>query len=100
VGLTWVDGIRLIQRKLQAVLEAKGVVQVKTVGEQFDPAFHEAVIQVEGEEGKVIGELQKGYKLYDRVIRPALVTVGKGVDKKPKGGKEEEGEKDAGGAGS
>jgi len=99
VGLTWVDGIGLIERKMQAILETKGVTQIKTVGEQFDPAFHEAVVQVEGEEGKVIGELQKGYRLYDRVIRPALVTVGKGVEKKPKDEKEEQSEKDTGGAG-
>jgi len=79
-GLTWVDGIRLIYRKLQAVLEAQGLTQIQTAGERFDPALHEAVLQAEGEEGMIIEELQKGYKLHDRVIRPALVVVGKGKE--------------------
>ena len=88
--LTWIDGIRLIYRKLQATLEARGLSEIKTVGESFDPTVHEAVSQGEGEEGKVIEELQKGYKLHDRVIRPALVVVGKGKEEK----KKEEGKPD------
>lgn len=78
--LSWVDGIQLIHRKLRATLEAQGLSEIKAVGESFDPAVHEAVTQGEGEEGKVIEELQKGYKLHDRVIRPALVVVGKGKE--------------------
>jgi len=80
-GLTWVDGIRLIYHKLQAVLEAQGLAQIQTAGERFDPALHEAVLQAEGEEGMIIEELQKGYRLHDRVIRPAQVVVGKGKEK-------------------
>lgn len=80
--LTWIDGIRLIYHKLQATLEARGLSEIKTVGESFDPTVHEAVSQGEGEEGKVIEELQKGYKLHDRVVRPALVVVGKGKEEK------------------
>jgi molecular chaperone GrpE len=75
-GLTWVDGIRLIYRKFQAVLEAAGVSEIKTEGETFDPAVHEAVMFGEGEEGKVVAQVQKGYMLGDRVIRPAMVVVG------------------------
>ena len=81
-GLTWIDGIRLIHHKLMVTLEAGGVSEIKAVGERFDPAVHEAVTQGEGEEGKVIEEVQKGYKLHDRVIRPALVVVGKGKEEK------------------
>lgn len=88
--LTWIDGIRLIYRKLQAILEARGLSEIKTVGENFDPTVHEAVSQGEGEEGKVIEELQKGYKLHDRVIRPALVVVGKGKKEKKEEEKPEE----------
>jgi molecular chaperone GrpE len=88
--LNWVDGLRLIYRKLQATLETQGLTEIKSVGETFDPAVHEAVTQAEGEEGKVIEELQKGYKLHDRVIRPALVVVGRGSG----GGEEEPGETD------
>jgi molecular chaperone GrpE len=82
LGLTWIDGIGLIYRKLQAVLEAQGVSQIKAMGEPFDPALHEAVVYGEGEEGKVITEFQKGYKLQDRLLRPTLVMVGKGKEEK------------------
>jgi molecular chaperone GrpE len=77
-GLTWIDGIRLIYRKFQAVLEASGVREIKAEGEDFDPRFHEAVMYGEGEEGKVISEVQKGYMLGDRVIRPSAVVIGRG----------------------
>jgi len=76
-GLTWVDGIVLIYRKLRAILEGHGLTEIKAVGEPFDPNLHEAVLYGEGEEGKVIEELQKGYKLHDRVLRPTIVKVGK-----------------------
>jgi molecular chaperone GrpE len=79
-GFTWVDGIRLIQRKLQAVLESQGLSQIEALGNDFDPAVHEAVLSEEGEEGKVIEELQKGYKFHERVLRPAMVKVGKGKE--------------------
>lgn len=78
--MTWIDGVKLIQRKLQAILEAQGLTEIKTVGEAFDPNLHEAVLQGDGEEGKVIEVLQKGYKFHDRVIRPALVMVGKSTE--------------------
>jgi molecular chaperone GrpE len=77
-GLTWVDGIRLIYRKLQAILEASGVKEIKTEGQDFDPRYHEATMQGEGEEGKVVAEVQRGYMLGDRVLRPAMVVVGRG----------------------
>ena len=76
----WVDGIRHIYRKLQAVLEAQGVAVIEAEGKDFDPNFHEAVMTVEGEEGKVIEETQKGYKLRNRVIRPTRVKVGRGSE--------------------
>ena len=76
----WVDGIRHICRKLQAVLQAQGVSVIEAEGKDFDPNFHEAVMAVEGEEGKVIEEIQKGYKLRNRVIRPTRVAVGKGSE--------------------
>jgi molecular chaperone GrpE len=76
--LSWVDGIRLIERKLWADLEAQGLSRIEAVGKPFDPNFHEAAMHAKGEEGIVIGELQKGYMLHDRVIRPAMVVVGNG----------------------
>ncbi len=83
--LTWIDGIRLIERKLQASLEAQGLTLIKALGEPFDPNLHEAVRQDKGKEGIVIEELQKGYKLHDRVIRPTMVVVGNGEEEEKEG---------------
>jgi molecular chaperone GrpE len=77
-GLTWLDGIRLIHRKFQALLELVGVEPIAADGERFDPNVHEAVMYGAGEDGKVINVVQKGYKLGGRVIRHAMVVVGNG----------------------
>ncbi len=74
----WVEGIKLIQRKMKSILETYGVTEVEAEGQNFDPCFHEAVARTEGEEGKVVEEVQKGYTLNGRVIRPAFVVVGQG----------------------
>ena len=79
-GLSWFDGIYLIYRKLSQLLENAGVRPIESEGQPFDPRFHEAVAHVEGEEGKVLSEVQRGYKLHDRVLRPAMVVVGKGSE--------------------
>jgi molecular chaperone GrpE len=76
-GLTWVDGIRLIYRKFQAVLEMNGVNEIEADGKDFDPNYHEAVAFAQGEEGKVLSVVQKGYMLNNRVLRPSMVVVGK-----------------------
>ena len=79
-GLTWVDGIRLIHRKFLALLDMTGVAEIAADGQIFDPALHEAVAQGAGDENRVLSVVQKGYRLGDRVIRPAMVVVGKGGD--------------------
>jgi len=74
----WVEGIRLVERKLRNVLESEGVTQIEALGQPFDPNLHEAVVHEETTEhpdNEVTGELQRGYRLRDRVIRPALVKV-------------------------
>lgn len=78
---SWVDGIRLIERKLQANLEAQGLSQIKALGESFDPNLHEAMMQSKGQEGTVVEEIEKGYKLNNRLIRPSKVVVGSGEEK-------------------
>lgn len=83
-GLTWIDGIWLIYRKFQAVLENAGVKEIPAEGLPFDPNVHEAIGEAHGEEGKVVSVVQKGYSLGDRVVRPAMVIVGKG-SKEPGG---------------
>jgi len=77
-GLNWVQGVVAIQRKFWHMLEAMGVNEVAAAGESFDPAFHEAVARQPGDEGKVLHVVQKGYRLGEKVIRPAMVIVGEG----------------------
>jgi molecular chaperone GrpE len=82
----WLDGFKLIERKLRTMLETQGVCQIKAVGEAFDPHLHEAVRRGKGKEGIIIEEVQKGYKLNDRVIRPSGVVVGMGEEPESKEG--------------
>jgi len=75
----WVEGFRLVQRKLNKVLDDQNVMPINTEGE-FDPNIHEAVSYEESndhDEGQIIGELRKGYQIGSRVLRPALVRVAK-----------------------
>jgi molecular chaperone GrpE len=79
-SLTWTDGMFLIYRKLQGALESLGLTLIDLKGAKFDPALHEAVTHEpspDREEGDILGEVQKGYKLGDRVLRPSLVRVAK-----------------------
>ena len=78
-GNTWVEGMRLVERKLRQILDSEGLEPVESLGKPFDPYVHEAVAHVESDEpeGTVIAEHQKAYRLHDRVIRPALVSVAK-----------------------
>jgi molecular chaperone GrpE len=75
----WVEGIAAIDRKLRLLLESEGVTAIEASrGSAFDPREHEAVANVpdpELPEGYVVEELRRGYRLRDRVIRPALVAV-------------------------
>jgi molecular chaperone GrpE len=79
-NLGWVEGVRLIERKLRATLEAEGLEPIKALGEPFDPHLHEAVMAGKGKEGAVVGEIEKGYQLNDRVLRPSKVVVGSGEE--------------------
>jgi molecular chaperone GrpE len=78
--LPWVDGVRLIYKKFHAILESMGLEELCAAGQPFDPALHEAVAHMEGDEGKVLNEVQKGYKLRDKLVRPSKVVVGKGFN--------------------
>ena len=77
-GAAWSNGIELIYRKLQTILENEGVVSMDAQGKIFDPTLHEAISSedsAEHESGEVIEVLQNGYLLGERVLRPALVRV-------------------------
>lgn len=74
----WASGIELIARKLQNVLESEGIKRIEAEGAEFDPNFHEAISHEPSDgvkSGFVIGVVQNGYMLGERVIRPALVRV-------------------------
>lgn len=73
----WFSGIQMIQTKFRQLLESAGVVEVDGVGTPFDPAIHEAVSTDPGSSGDVVVEVyQKGYKLGDTLLRPAMVRTG------------------------
>ncbi len=77
-GNAWIEGISMAQRKFVTTLENINIISIKAVGEEFDPMFHEAIMEEasdEYESGVVSKELQTGYQLGDRVIRPSLVYV-------------------------
>jgi molecular chaperone GrpE len=79
-GQPLVDGVGLVLKAFQDTLERHGVVRVESRGARFDPAHHEAVAHVESsqhEPNSVMEEHQAGYRLHDRLLRPALVTVAK-----------------------
>ena len=76
----WIEGVKLVERKLRGVLESEGVTPIEALGQPFDPNLHEAVAHeptAEHPDNQVIGEVQRGYRLHDRVIRPSLVRVAK-----------------------
>jgi molecular chaperone GrpE len=73
-------GVELIQRQLMEILRKRGVRPIEALGADFDPNVHEAVTQEESaqhREGEVMEELQRGYKVGDRLLRPAMVKVAK-----------------------
>ncbi len=75
-----VEGITMVYKQLLEALKSQGVETIETEGKEFDPSLHHAVMQVEDESiesNTVVEELQKGYMLKDRVIRPAMVKVNK-----------------------
>lgn len=73
------EGVKLSIKHFMDILEREGVRQIETLGSDFDPKIMEAIETREGEEGKVLEEVKAGYMLYDQVLRPAQVVVGKGL---------------------
>jgi molecular chaperone GrpE len=86
-GSSWVDGVTAIDRKLRALLDSEGVKAIDAeAGRQFDPREHEAIVNVPGtgrNEGEIVEVIRRGYKLRDRVLRPALVAVAAAPDPNP-----------------
>ena len=79
-----IEGLELTQKEFVSVLNKFGVAAIETLGQPFDPVYHQAMLQVETddqEENTVVEEFQRGYLLHDRVLRPALVSVAKNTRK-------------------
>ena len=78
----WLKGIRLTLQQLDELLASQGVSPIESVGTRFDPTLHEAIGHEESDEhpeDTVVTEVRKGYRLNDRVVRPALVRVARPV---------------------
>ena len=87
---TIVDGVKMTLEQFDSIFKAMGVECVESLGAPFDPAFHQAMTQVESDEHEpntVVDELQRGYQLHGRLLRPAMVTVAKAkaAEKEEKG---------------
>jgi molecular chaperone GrpE len=82
-GNAWAQGIFHIERQLEQILADEGVQRIPTIGQKFDPHLHEAIEEVTSESPPhtIVEEMSNGYKLKDRVIRPAKVKVSKGNGK-------------------
>lgn len=75
---SYAKGVDMIFRQLEGILKAEGLSPMESVGTPFNPEFHQAIMQVDSdeyEEGDVVEEVQKGYILKDKVLRPAMVKV-------------------------
>jgi molecular chaperone GrpE len=80
-GIGWIEGIVLLDRKLRQLLESEGVTAIEVIGRPFDPHEHEAVASVPAPgrpDGEVVAEIQRGYRVRDRILRPAMVAVAGG----------------------
>ena len=78
IDRNWFDGLRMVVRQFEDTLQAQGVSPIPAVGEKFDPSQHEAIAREETdeqEEGTIVEEMQPGYRLHERVLRPTLVKV-------------------------
>jgi molecular chaperone GrpE len=78
VGTSLIDGVELTRREILRILENYQVKPIEALGAAFDPTYHEAVMREETDEhpeNTVVGELQKGYLMHDRLIRPSMVVV-------------------------
>ena len=82
-----IDGLKMVQKDFGLIVEKHGIKKIEALNKKFDHNFHQAMVEIENqenEEGLVIQEMQSGYTMYDRLLRPSMV----GVSKKPKKDKE------------
>lgn len=78
---TLTEGVRMVQNELSAILGRHGVTRVEAMNQPFDPNFHQAMMEMDSEQspGTVVMEMQPGYMLHERLLRPAMVAVARGA---------------------
>ena len=82
-----IDGLRMVQREFTSILEKHGIKKIEALNQRFDHNFHQAMMEIESEEveeGIVIQEIQSGYNMHDRLLRPSMVGVAKKPNKDEK----------------
>ena len=82
-----IDGLRMVQREFTSILEKHGIKKIEALNKRFDHNFHQAMMEIESEEveeGIVIQEIQSGYNMHDRLLRPSMVGVAKKPNKDEK----------------
>jgi len=87
-----IDGLKMIQKEFSIILQKHGVIKIDALNQKFDHNLHQAMVEIDNEkveEGLVIQEIQSGYTMHDRLLRPSMV----GVSKKPTKDKKDEGKK-------
>ena len=82
-----INGLRMVQREFTLILEKHGIKKIEALNQRFDHNFHQAMMEIESEEveeGIVIQEIQSGYNMHDRLLRPSMVGVAKKPNKDEK----------------
>ena len=82
-----IDGLRMVQREFTSILKKHGIKKIEALNQRFDHNFHQAMMEIESEEveeGIVIQEIQSGYNMHDRLLRPSMVGVAKKPNKDEK----------------
>ena len=88
-----IEGLLMVKKELSTALEKNGITKIDTINKKFDPNLHQAMMEIENndlDEGVVVQEIQTGYMMHDRLLRPAMV----GVSKKPQKATEVESDKE------
>ena len=84
----FIDGLKMVQKELTSILEKHGIKKIEAIHNKFDHNYHQAILEVETkeyEEGVVVQEIQSGYTMHDRLLRPTMVGVSKKSTKHKKG---------------
>jgi len=82
-----IDGLKMVQKEFVTILEKHGVKKIESINQKFDHNYHQAMLEVETDEfneGYVVQEIQSGFTMYDRLLRPSMVGVSKKPDNKKK----------------